>query len=222
MQAVYHVQITDQALRRSFSQHALAVITAANLGQDSLRGQIGHPEYHFDDNNFLQGTAYIRLQRQLIHQALEAQTPEPAWQAFGRLTHGAQDFYAHSNYVRLWFERQQQLVSAPQVETIEPLDQELLLHPGLVSGRIYLPWEILSYIPLLGLLMHRLLPADSHTHMNLDTPQRGPLFPFAVEAARKRTEWEFATIQTEILGEGGANALHIFTDLDKTAAPGWH
>ncbi len=80
MQAAYHIDITHQALRSCFSAPALAVIRAANLGQDSLRGQIGHPEYHFDDNNFQQGLAYIRYQRQLIHKALEAWLQEQARQ----------------------------------------------------------------------------------------------------------------------------------------------
>lgn len=215
MQAAYHVEICQKALRSCFSPPALKVIIAANLGQDNLRGQIGRPEYHFDDSQFLQSLAYIRLQRRLIHQALAAGEPQAAWQAFGRLTHAGQDFYAHSNYVALWFEREQAKTAHPAVEDIPPLDPTLLHHPSLVSGHIYLPWEVLSYLPLLGSLMCRLLPADSHANMNLDKPQRGPLFAYAIVAARKRSEREFQVISDQILQNGGSSALQRFTGKDE-------
>ncbi len=59
--------------------------------------------------------------------------------------------------------------------------------------------------------MRRLLPADSHTSLNLDKPQRGPLFAFAFAAARKRTEREFLHIQKEILQKTGESGLRYFT-----------
>mgnify|MGYP003381673539 CR=1 FL=1 len=37
-------------IRDSFSAADIEIITAANLGLDVLAGQIGHPEYHFDDS----------------------------------------------------------------------------------------------------------------------------------------------------------------------------
>ena len=36
-----------------------------------------------------------------------------------------------------------------------------------------------------------ILPRDSHGWMNLDSPERGPNFPYAFEAAVKRTKIEF-------------------------------
>jgi len=35
------------------------------------------------------------------------------------------------------------------------------------------------------------MPADSHARMNLDHPGRGPLFPYAMEAAVARTVIEY-------------------------------
>lgn len=50
MYKTYHIKITRQAIGNSFSPHALEIITRSNLGQDDLAGQIGRPEFHFDDN----------------------------------------------------------------------------------------------------------------------------------------------------------------------------
>ena len=64
----------------------------------------------------------------VIRPALERSDPRQAWQAFGRLTHTAQDFYAHSNYVALWRERNP---AAPpdQIDALLParrrLDEDL-------------------------------------------------------------------------------------------------
>lgn len=195
MHKPYHVEICRQALQEQLSSRALEVVIAANLGQDNLRGQIGHPEYHFDDSQFRRGWEYVAVQRREILSALDREDAPRAWAAFGRLTHAVQDFYAHSNYVRLWLERRR---PDPPPEEIDPLDPDLLHHPDLRSGRIYYPWEALSFIPPLEPLMKRLLPRDSHTHMNLDTPQASPLFPYAFHAALKRTRHEFEDLSTAL------------------------
>jgi hypothetical protein len=186
----YHIQITREALADSFSAEALETILAANLGQDLPSGQIGHPEFHFDDNRIAEGLAYMEAQRSLILAALAGSDPKPAWQAFGRLTHTAQDFYAHSNYVRLWRERHPELAEGQ----IDPLEPEIMNSPALVSGRVYLPWEPLSWLPVIGLLVRQLLPRDAHAWMNLDSPKSGPLFAFALQAGRQRTRREFEQI----------------------------
>lgn len=213
MHARYHVEITSQALGDLFSPQAIQVIIASNLAQDNLAGLIGHPEYHFDDNCFLQGNAYLTEQRQLILKALSEQVNLSAWQAFGRLIHAAQDFYAHSTYVRLWYEQQLIHHQEPNPEEIEPLEPELIHHPGLISGHIYLPWEALSFLPGLEPLMRRLLPRDSHTNLNLDRPTRGPLFFFACVAARKRTYYEYCSTYQEIREKLGDKAVILFTGL---------
>lgn len=207
MQARYHAEITTQALEQYFSPPALQAVIAANLGQDGLRGQVGHPEFHFDESCFAGGEAYMQQQRDLILAALRQGQPAPAWQAFGRLVHAAQDFYAHSNYVRLWLAKCAPS-GQPAAQAIDPLDASILNDPALISGRLYYPWEVLSFIPGLEKLMQRLLPADSHTRMNLDAPQRGPLFDYACAAACKRSQHEFERL-AEMLDE---QALAQFMD----------
>jgi hypothetical protein len=171
MQEKYHTQITTQALQDFFSQRALRAILAANLGQDTLRGQIGHSEYHFDDNDFAGSYAYIAQQSQAIldeldrNEGQEHVAPLAAWQAFGRLTHSVQDFYAHTNYVRLWCARHPQAAPAQ----IDPLDEAILKSPERISGRLYYPLEVLAFIPGLEPLVKRFLPRDSHTWMNTES-----------------------------------------------------
>lgn len=200
MKARYHRAITLQALQDRFSPAALETILRASQEQDVVRNQIGHPEFHFDDSHFKEGLAYMEAQRAQVAAALAGGSPPAAWAAFGRLIHAGQDFYAHSNYVRLWLEArlpegarlEAPGAGWPQPAGVDPLDPSILNHPRLHSGRVYYPWEILSFIPLLEPLMVRLLPADSHACMNLDRPERGPLFPYAFHAAIARTRHEFA------------------------------
>jgi hypothetical protein len=185
-----HARITRQALAATVGPRALEVIVAANLGQDRLQGQLGHDEYHFDNNAFERGRAYIAAQHGLIGPALAAGDRESAWRAFGRLTHAAQDFYAHSNYVDLWLSCQMKGVS-PLPGEVDPLDGDLMDHPALRSGRVYYPLEAFSFVPGLKKLVIPLLPRDSHAWMNLDSPERGPLFEYAFQAAAKRTAREY-------------------------------
>ena len=208
MQQKYHRLITITALEGQFSPPVLEAIIEGNLGQDRVSGQIGHPEFHFDDSAFAQGTAYIEKQRHIIRDALCAPArPRLAWLAFGRLTHAAQDFYAHSNYTALWLERYPE-GQAPPPRDIDPLEPALLEDPRLNSGRVY--WvELLSYIPFLAPLVRRYIPRDAHYWLNLDHPGRGPRFPYAYAAALKRTVVEYHTIAAAL----DAGALNIFSSL---------
>ena len=45
-----HRLTTREALGGQFSERALAAIISANVGQDRLAGQVGHDEFHFDNN----------------------------------------------------------------------------------------------------------------------------------------------------------------------------
>ncbi len=94
MLKLYHRQILQEALENKVDSRALEIITEANLNQDALRGQIGHDEYHFDNNAFKESYAYIEKNRAKIQTALKGGDLEEAWAAFGRLSHTAQDFYA--------------------------------------------------------------------------------------------------------------------------------
>lgn len=184
----YHAEITRAALQHLFSHAAMKKIIAANLYQDRVAGQIGHDEYHFDNNAFEKAYAYIEEQRALVAESLRSNDVPSAWAAFGRLTHAAQDFYAHSNYVDLWLARHNGTPPAPP--EIDPVDQALIDSPALRSGKIY-PLELFSFIPGLRSPVLSLLPRDAHGWMNLDSPEQGYKFDIAFHAAIKRTMIEF-------------------------------
>jgi len=210
-----HAQITRQALAETVGPRALEGIVAANLGQDALSGQLGHDEFHFDNNAFERSRAYLAQQRGLIRPALESGDGPSSWRAFGRLTHAAQDFYAHSNYVDLWLSCQAKGM-APSPGEIDPLDPDLLDSPALRSGKLYYPLEALSFVPGVKKLVIPLLPRDSHAWMNLDSSASGPLFEYAYQAALKRTRQEFEKAARGLTIELRA----IFTDRARTAGTG--
>ena len=194
MLPAYHSEITHLALDDLFSSRALETMIAANLNQDRLRGQIGHDEYHFDNNAFAKSYAYIEEQRALAVSCLMANDLHSAWAAFGRLTHTVQDFYAHSNYIDLWLSIQPD-GAIPTPSEVPALDPDLVNSPALRSGKVYV-LELLTFIPPLKPLVMPFLPRDAHGWMNLDSPERGPNFKYAFHAAVKRTKIEFeATIQ---------------------------
>jgi hypothetical protein len=204
---LYHRQVMQRALGGRVSARALRAMVAANLGQDSPLGLL-HYAWHFDNNLFDEGLAYIEACRA---EAAQTRDPARAWAAFGKLAHAAQDFYSHSNYVALWH-GQLPPGAAPIPADIDGLDPKLLRHPDLVSGRVYLPWELLSFVPRLKPLARRLLPRDSHAWMNLDTPQTGPLFPYSLEAAGQRTVAEFERTLAVMGEEGGEERVRQFVD----------
>jgi hypothetical protein len=189
----YHESITRTALSARFSLRALQAILAANLKQDNLlTGQIGHDEYHYDNNAIIASDRYLEEQRSLTLSAVQKDDTSTAWSAFGRLIHTAQDFYAHSNYVDLWLShRAGKGGTPPPPPEIAPLMAELVNSPKLHSGKLYYPWEVLAFIPGIKRLVIPLLPEDSHAHMHLDSPARGQRFAYAFEAAVQRTRYEF-------------------------------
>ena len=219
MDALYHQQILQRALGAHVSPRALSAITHANLQQDDLNGLLFHFEYHFDNCQFAESLRYIEDQRGL---AARADSVPQAWAAFGRLTHGAQDFYAHSNYVALWLERITPhpdplpigKAAAGERETspasIEALDPTLLKHPRLVSGRVAWVHEALTLIEPLRPWVRRIAPKDSHAYMNLDYPEAGPFFPYAMEAAIQRTVVEYERTVALMGEENGEEAVRAF------------
>jgi hypothetical protein len=207
MRPKFHVEITEQALNDYFSATALEKIVEANIYQDRLAGQIGHDEYHFDNNAFEKSYAYIEEQRTLVITSLQAKDAPCAWSAFGRLTHTAQDFYAHSNYIDLWISCQPD-GAVPTTSEVDPVDMDLIRSRALRSGKLYLPLEIFSFVKFLKPLVLPLLPRDSHTWMNLDDPGQGPNFTFAFHAAVKRTKIEFEKTTVGLSEE----SLAVFAD----------
>ena len=193
----YHESITRRALSERFSPPALDAILAANIKQDDLlTGQIGHDEYHYDNSKIVASDRYLEDQRIQTLAALQNNDQPSAWAAFGRLTHTAQDFYAHSNYVDLWLAHVDGKAPPPPPQ-IDPLVDELIHNPNLRSGKLYYPLEVLSFVPGVKRFVIPFLPKDSHAHMNLDSPARGKRFKYAFEAAVKRT-----VIEIEITMEG--------------------
>ncbi|HRJ55626.1 MAG TPA: hypothetical protein PK152_09725 [Anaerolineales bacterium] len=184
----YHIQMTRAALSPYFSERALEIIIAANLKQDDLKNQIGHDEIHYDNNAIDKGDRYIIEQRGTIIATLLSPGILAAWIAFGRMLHTAQDFYAHTNYVSLWLD---QFDGAPPPPAeVDPLKKDLVKSPNLRSGKIYFPLDWLYFIKPLRPLILKFLPKDSHGWMNLDSPEQGPKFDYALAAATKRTEYE--------------------------------
>lgn len=216
MDAQYHQHIMQQALGARVSAPALAAMLHANLGQDSLSGLL-RGEFHFDDSAFDAALVYVEECRRAAAHAADAPT---AWAAFGRLSHGVQDFYAHSNYVQLWADMQTLIpgekdhdrAKLPPPAKMKALEPYLLHHPKLRSGRVYLPLEALWFFPVCQPLLKRVLPKDSHASMNLDKPSAGPLFPYALEAATQRTIVEFERTLALIGETQGPAAQQRFID----------
>jgi len=198
------------ALGERFSPRAMSAIIHANVNQDRLSGQVGHDEFHFDNNAFDKSYTYIEEQRALTVTALQKNDTLSAWSAFGRTTHTLQDFYAHSNYITLWLasfdysprsgtERDGQ--TPPPSSEIDPVDLTLIQHPDLHSGKVYYPFEILYFIRSAREFSLRILPKNSHAWMNLDSPEQGSKFDYAMQAAIKRTVIEYEKTTSDFSGE---------------------
>lgn len=188
-----HIDMTREALGSRMSLRAIEIVIAANLKQDSLRGQIGHDEYHFDNNAFEKGYAYVREQRGFVLASLMSPGVLSAWIAFGRLTHAVQDFYSHTNYISMWLD--QHNGTPPPPPEIDPVRKDIIESPSMYSAKIYLPWDLLYFFPFMREISLKFLPKDSHGRMNLDSPKQGPLFEYARAAAVKRTVYEFEILE---------------------------
>ena len=202
-----HEEMTREALTNRLSPRALAVVIAANRKQDALSGQIGHNEYHFDNNAIDEGHRYIKEQRGFVLASLLSPGVLSAWIAFGRLLHTAQDFYAHTNYIPMWLDQHDGTPPAPP--EVDPVQKSLIESPKIRSGKIYLPMDALYFVPFLRKFSLALLPHDSHGKMNLDSPKQGPRFEYARAAAVKRTQHEFEILEKILTPE----MLSKFTDL---------
>jgi hypothetical protein len=207
MKLAYHRSITTQALQARVSPRALESMIRANLAQDGLHYQLGHDHFHFDSDRFDEGYAYMEEQRALVRDSLQQNNIPSAWQTFGRLTHSAQDFYAHSNYIRLWLDRFGGSAPPPPPE-VDPVFTEILQHPHLSSGKLYYPFEALTFLPFVGRLFVPFMPPDSHAHMNHDGPDNSALWDYVFHAAVNRTAYEFEKTAALL----PPAALRLFTD----------
>lgn len=213
MQIIYHAEMLTKTLGARINPAALETMLAANLKQDRLLALIGHAAFHFDNNAFEAGYAYMETQRQIVQRVLRnGADVAAAWQALGRLTHAAQDFYAHSNYVDLWREQFNEAGTLPAPSGVTALDEGLLTHPELHSGRIYFGEALIYLLPFFTPWVYPRLPEDSHAKMNLDDPKRGEMFPYAIAAAEQRTLYEFDLLAERIIAELGAPAWERFVN----------
>ena len=190
MRPEYHREITADALASLFSPRAFRVILRANLGQDALQYQVGYDHFHFDNNQLESSYAYLEEQRALVKTCLERGETESAWHALGRLTHTAQDFYAHSNYIPLWLDHFNG-GPRPAPGEVDPVSAEILNSSALHTGMIYYPLEVFAFFKPLRKYVLPHLPADSHAHMNHDGPDISPHFDYVLAASVKRTRVEF-------------------------------
>lgn len=208
MYTQYHISITREALDEFFSKSALEVIIQANILQDNLSGQIGHPEFHYDDCAFTAGDTYILELRNVIPPAIKSGDRMTAWQSFGKLTHASQDYYSHSNYINLWAD-QIGNANKSSITAGEVLLPSIMDDPRLVSGRFYAPWELITFLPWIGRKLARLFPDDSHAKLNKDSPNRSRLFPIVYQAAVLRTIFEYNEVIKLLL----PNEQSLFRDL---------
>ena len=208
MNPPYHIQITRDALAGRFDPAPLHEVIVANLKQDRLGNLIGHPEIHFDDSAFAAGVDYLNRQRQQAVEALVARDdPAAARAAFGRLLHGRQDFYAHSNWVQRWCDARGGAAACSPAEV--EICPDPLAELGLISGVGSVRDFILVRIPLLGGWMERRFVSPiSHERMNLDHPGRGPLFDFACQAAVKHSRIEMDTLLAQLPAQAIERFLH--------------
>jgi hypothetical protein len=186
----YHIEIMFESMGDHLGARALGVMCIANIKQDRFTGQFGHDEFHFDNNAFEKTYKYIEEQRALVGASLQKKDVTSAWEAFGRMTHTVQDFYAHSNYITLWLDRFDSR-TPPAPPEVDPLDPDLIHSPNLRSGKTYPPLEWLYFVHSLRSMVLPLIPRDSHAWMNLDSPAQGFKFEYAMQAAIKRTRIEY-------------------------------
>ena len=192
----YHCEITKDTFQNIFLPEVLQIIIEANIGQDALKFQVWHDHYHFDNNSFDSANKYCDELRLAVLTSIKTADFPCAWKSFGKLTHTVQDLYAHSNYVNLW------LKSHPDstADMIDPASTIILESHDLISGKLYYPLEVLSFVKILEPVILPFLPKDSHAWMNLDDPSRLN-FDFAKTAASRRTLLEYQFIAEKISTE---------------------
>jgi len=196
MNSYFHKLITIDALADNFSENVLSEIIKANVKQDSIIGQLFHNEYHYDNNKISLSNQYMNDQKILCLQSISNSSITSARKAFGRLIHTAQDFYAHSNYAKLYstfFPNSDFHGSYPDC-----LCPGILNDKDLRSHKVYFPIDYLSIFPFLAKKLRNHAPSDSHLQMNLDTPLSGALFGIVYRLAIKRTLAEFNSIMQGI------------------------
>jgi hypothetical protein len=211
VRSTYHVELTQKALEPAFSREAASEVVRANLKQDRLWALLTKPHFHVDDSRIAEAKAYMAVQHAQIVALAGVPDAGPRQRAaLGRLLHTVQDFYAHTNYVDLWLARSG--IESPSPAVIDGLDPELLGHPDLRSGNFVLWRDFIYYIPLVKRWARRVIVRPgSHEAMNLDSPESGPRFALAYEAARQRSVDEVRRALGAVRQKGGDPAVRALT-----------
>jgi hypothetical protein len=212
MESKYHAIITRNAVGEYFEPVALDQVIQANMSQDKLIYLLGSkPHFHFDDNKINESLAYVNsLHNSIIKLTDSDSTGKLQREAFGRISHAVQDFYAHSNYVDLWLEEN------GGVENIEPdkidgLVDHLLHHPDLNTGDFKIWRDFIYYIPIINNIVKKIyIPKSSHEAMNLDSPERGIKFNYTMAAAQQRTLHEYTRIIKQLSDVCGREQVERF------------
>lgn len=185
-----HIEITKTALGGTFGEPAIELICLANVGQDALIYQLGHDQFHVDNNSFAAAEKFrSELQLHTVA-AIQSGDMHSAWRFFGKLAHTVQDFYAHSNYVELYLAK----YPGKLPEDMDPMDESLIHSDALISGKLYYPFEVITFFKGLPNRILEMFPADSHAKLNKDHPGRIG-FEHARQAAIYRTWLEFLGIK---------------------------
>jgi hypothetical protein len=194
MKTRYHIELTKKTIGDHFAEGPLRIIICANVMQDKISNQFGHDYIHFDSSAFEQGFRYIEDQQNILIRSVSDESYTEAQKALGRILHTWQDFYSHSNYVRLWLEKN---VNANPCDIVHN-NQQIFNSPDLRSGKNYGVMEFAAMIPLISHIIRPMMPDDSHAQMNIDSPKSSPIFPYAFEAALKRTNAVYLDIIFQI------------------------
>lgn len=199
MNSLYHWLITLDALSLYFSEKALGELVLNNIRQDSIKNQLFHNEIHFDNNKISEGNQLISDYRSECIDAITSQNFPSARTHFGKLIHTAQDFYAHSNYARLY---EKVVLSNKDLRSIEYdcLSSEINHSKEFKSHTIHFPGDYFCIIPLFARWFGMNLPEDSHTRMNLDSPiSDGPFYlAYALAVNRTRIEHQIIITNTSL------------------------
>ena len=194
MNEEYHRQVTIDAIGNQLTAKELETVIAATVGQDRVLNWLTTPQRHYDGRYFAESEAYIAEERAHAIDAFRRGDRTAGLQALGRLLHTRQDFYSHSNWMRL---------CAADATTWNTEDPAICLAPqdapGLFAAKAPFWIHVIYLIPVLGSLVKRFyLPADYHEAMHLDDPSRGPLFAPSLVAARKHTRLEWDKVMSTL------------------------
>jgi hypothetical protein len=184
MKSKFHIEITQRSLSPHFSEEALEMIVNANIRQDRVMYQFGHDYIHFDGSAFQEGFKYIADQEKNILANIQSANFLDARKSLGCILHSWQDFYSHSNYIPLWIANHD--LEPP--ENVDWDDLSILKHGDLKSGKNYGVIEFIAMVPGLSIIIKPLMPEDSHTRMNMDSPKISSYFNYVYMAALLRSK----------------------------------